>query len=535
MSNTEAELKLRLADPACLTDLLKAPLLQELAAQGPDKQLLETTYYDTAGQRLLKSRLSYRLRLADGKWTATVKADGSSDGGLHQRFEYNLPVDSPVPSITPFLDTEIGERLSTAVGEMSLEPVFSTRFERHTLDIVTPDGSSIELAVDNGDILAGDKQQKLLELELELKSGQSSSLIWLGAALAEQFPLLPEQDSKLYRATILAGLADELGQDTPLPFPVKKANAALPARQVLSQLIIYNIHQAIRAQQAFLSAPDAIATLYNLRLAVRKLRTLLRFAKPLLPADEYAQWQDKLAAWNTDLGSVRDLDVFSENWVKITDYMSTALSPKIHKAALTPLIDSTRIQARAALLSPLAAGQFTPVLLGLWWFMTDWAQQDELPPQPAFKEFSLSRLTEWLSAFLTQGDELALANQTAVHNLRLAGRQLRYLLEELTPILPDSTQLLSKRLASLHDLLGNLQDFTFTLPLLKELVKASASRLAHHDAGLITGWQLAQSAAAVDDWAKIWGKVKKAALKIKKLRPLDYDTDAVNRRSPELY
>ena len=518
MTNTEAELKLRIADPACLSRLLSAPLLAQLSFQPPYNQLLETTYYDTADQRLLKSRLSYRLRLANGEWTATVKADGTSDGGLHQRTEYNVPVDNPLPTIEPFLATAIGGRLAETAGDLPLEPVFSTRFERHIMNLATPDGSSIELALDNGEIIAGDKKQPILELELELKAGRPQALIWLGAALAKEFPLLPEQESKLYRATVLAGLADGLGRDTPQPSPLKKASASLPANQVFSQVMIYTIHDLVRAQQAYLTDPDDIETLHALRLGLRRLNALLQLARPLLPQEEEQDMAESLTAWDCRFSDVRDLDSLSVAWQELTGYMNRVIPEHAGKAALTALLTAKRQTVRITFYNAVAAGELTAVLLGSWASLADWADQDNGHTQPLFKEFVLEHVTLWLTQFLQMGNDLDLSDLNAVHSLRITGRRLRLVLESLSPVLPDNTSVLLKRLEKLQDILGKIQDVALTPTLLQELVKASASRLTHRDAGLITGWQLARSSLTCSSWRKAWPKVLKAAAKQKKLK-----------------
>lgn len=528
MSNTESELKLRLADPACLQQLLDAPLLQRLASQPPSTQTLETTYYDTVEQHLLKSRLSYRLRLADKEWTATVKADGTSDGGLHQRTEYNTAVTDPIPSLAPFLDTAIGPRLAAAVGDQPLEPVFSTHFQRHILNITAPDGSTIELALDDGEIIAGDNHQPLLELELELKSGQPQALIWLGAALAEDFPLLPEQASKLYRAAVLAGLA--ASQDEELPVPLKKTSGVLPARQVLSQVLIYHLHAAIKAQQAYLAAPADPAAVRSFQLALHKICALWQLMKPLLPADEYAAWSSRLTIWCCKLDHVQELTAFCQHWDELSFTVTKLLSHQSSKSALTTLLADKCHSASAVLHTETAAGQCTPVLLGLWAFLAQNAGQADAEPQPC-KKFVRERLTHWLACLFKRGDELDCHDPGAVHKLQLACLRLWYVLDALTPILPDNTQTLGKRLQQLQEQLGCLAAITVTPQLLQELVKASASRLTHQDAGLMIGWQLAQAAAAGESWDKNWSKIKKAAAKAKKLRPLE-DTDS--KRSPEL-
>ncbi len=529
MSNIEAELKLRLADPSCQSSLLTAPLLRELATQLPCKQTLATTYYDTADRRLLKSRLSYRLRSADGEWTATVKADGTSDGGLHQRFEYNVPVKSPQPSIEPFLLTDIGGRLAEAAGDRPLEPVFSTCFERSTMEIITPDGSTIELALDAGNILAGDKQQEILELELELQAGQPQALIWLGTALATQFPLLPEQDSKLYRATVLAGLADSLAQDIPLPSPLTKASAVLPAPRALSEIMIHTIHRTISAQQAYLANPDDREVLHNFRMVLCKLHSLLQFAEPLMPPEEYTDWQNKLSTWNRKLGRLRDLDEFSLTWDQLTGYTLRVIPNYSGKPVLTEIIAAKRKDAKNNFHTAVATGELTPVLLGLWSFLLNWAATGN--NQVLCKRFAYLRFGHWLTSLLQQGNELDLSDLAAVHELRIDGRCLRYTLEALAPVLPDSSRLLVRRLEQLQDILGKIRDVAFTPLLLQELVKASSSRLSHRDAGLITGWQLARSAAAQPQWDKAWAKLNKAVTKQKKLKPLADGSDEAARQS----
>lgn len=531
MTTIEAELKLRLADPACLTSILETPLLQEMSSQPPCKQTLETTYYDTPDQSLLKSRLSYRLRLSDGEWVATVKADGTSDGGLHQRAEFNVPVNNPLPEIAPFLTTEIGTRLSEAVGDFPLEPVFSTKFDRHIMNLITPDGSVIELAIDDGEIIAGDKRQAILELELELKAGQPQSLIWLGALLAAEFPLLPERDSKLYRATLLAGLADGLASDTPLPSPVKKISTAFPARQVLCQTMIFYIHEAIRAQQSFLSAPNDTGTLQELQNMLQKIYALLEFTQPLLPLEEYLRWQKELTAWDTQLSHIRDFAIFQHAWDELTEYTAQTIPSTPGKQVLTSLLAGKSETIRTNFYAKAASGQLTPVFLGLWSYLQTYADQS-LDDNILFKEFSRDRLAEWLTQFLDQGSNLTLTNPELVQQIDLSGKRLQYILEALAAALPHSTELLAARLEKLQEVLSSIQNITLTPTFLHEVVKASASRLTHRDAGLITGWQLAQSAAAKSGWKKAWSKITKAASKQKKLKPLD--EYALKMRSPEI-
>ncbi|MBP2664598.1 MAG: hypothetical protein H6Q71_2546, partial [Firmicutes bacterium] len=273
-------------------------------------------------------------------------------------------------------------------------------------------------------------------------------------------------------------------------------------------------------------------TIHDFRVALRRLRALFQLAKPLLPNEEYTAWQARLTTWSYKLGHVRDLDVFRLIWNELRLTLTQLLSQQAGKPALTTLIANKCQSSRAHLYTEVAAGQCTPVLLGLWAFIDNCPAPAADEPQLACKKFVLERLTHWLARFIEQGDTLDITDLSAAHELRIASKRLRYTLESLTPILPDNTRLLTQRLEQLQDMLGRIQDITFTPPLLQELVKASASRLTHHDAGLIIGWQLAKSTAAIESWDRAWTKVKKAAAKAKKLKPLE-DAE-INKRSPEL-
>ncbi|MGL5515121.1 MAG: CHAD domain-containing protein, partial [Sporomusa sp.] len=323
-----------------------------------------------------------------------------------------------------------------------------------------------------------------------------------------------------YRAMQLAGLAAGLGKNRLQPSLPKKSNASLPAGQVLSQIIIYHIQQVICAQQAYLSGhDDDTKPLHNLRISLRRLRALLSFAKPLLPKTEYSGWQSGLADWNRQLGRERNLDVFKAAWDELNDYMAKLLPNRPIKPALTTLLADKRQQVRAVTYNAVATGQITPVLLGLWAFIE--ARRIEKPqtPGPNLKEFVEERLAYRLKRLLKRGKALALTDCHSAHELRIAAKNLRYALEALAPILQNNTRLLCKRLEKLQDLLGSIQDITLISPLLQQLVKASASRLAYRDAGLITGWQLAKSTEATGKWVKVWTKVEKAAGKFNKLHP----------------
>lgn len=201
----EIELKLAFRDEAVGEQLLGDRYIMDMHVPGTGRQqLLETVYYDSPSGALQEARLSYRIRRQGEEWIATVKADGSSAGGLHERSEWSAEVTEPAPDITPLLALPVGERLAAALGEEKLTEIMRTRFWRRSLDLQHR-AALIELAVDCGEILAGGKSGLIREIELELKSGEVFAIWEIAEALRRKYELLPEERSKYHRGLVLAG------------------------------------------------------------------------------------------------------------------------------------------------------------------------------------------------------------------------------------------------------------------------------------------------------------------------------------------
>lgn len=208
MQECEIELKYKLPENTDFTEILRGILTSTAKGAISEPRILEyeTTYYDTNNLFLHKSGLCYRVRAGDG-YTATVKDEGTYQDGLHIRSEWNKQLPSDLPDIQIFNDLPIGSKLAEIVRKSPLLPIFKTHFKRTLINLTTHNASIVELAFDQGEILSGDTQEPLCEIELELKSGQLSDLLRLGTQLSEQLKLLPEKKSKYLRGLILSGLS----------------------------------------------------------------------------------------------------------------------------------------------------------------------------------------------------------------------------------------------------------------------------------------------------------------------------------------
>jgi len=198
----ETELKLSLRQQDVPT-LLAHPLL---AAPAKVQRLLNT-YFDTPALDLKQRRMAVRERLAGDQWLLTVKTAGKSENGLSRRQEWEAPTTQGALDFAALVnDAELAASLMALRAE--LQPLFRTDFERHSW-VLTHDGASIEVALDQGHITVPgtDLSEVILELELELMSGPEAALHALADALRQTpsgpVALTPSDASKAQRGFAL--------------------------------------------------------------------------------------------------------------------------------------------------------------------------------------------------------------------------------------------------------------------------------------------------------------------------------------------
>lgn len=166
-------------------------------------------YFDTKERQLNKNKIAYRIRKENETLVATLKAGGSSTGGLHKRLEANVFVESSLPDLSVFSSVEEVRPVVNFLKSVPLYEIVVTDFVREAV-VLTYKKSRIEIAMDKGTIQANGKSERIAEVELELKAGSEEELALLGTELCNRFPLQPESRSKYYRGLLLYGsLSDE--------------------------------------------------------------------------------------------------------------------------------------------------------------------------------------------------------------------------------------------------------------------------------------------------------------------------------------
>lgn len=493
MSHAETELKLLL--PGAQASSIEARLnkLGVLARRRRSTQWLWNVYHDTPDQTLRQQRHALRMRcISDrpwkstasattlrGEWVQTFKSAGSSQGGLSHRGEW----ESRQPSgqlnplalrATPWAELDPDGRL---FGE--LVPCFETRCRRTVWTLYRFHGATIEVALDLGEVIAGDRSEPILELELELKSGAPEALFILARDIASVQAVLPCDQSKAERGYRLAqGLAQPA-----TPAAALRLHANTTPLEAASKALGATFDQFTRNLSSLLTS-DAPEVVHQARVAWRRWRSAVRLFGPWLPGRPDASG---LKALLDELGPLRDLDVLR------TDTLSRCLPAFVdgdrerqHIADRTlERIDQARSaqreRARAALAQP-ATGL---ALLRLAHELLQTTTADASPqtvatsseaagPRRSDKDSPwavkrMRKLQQRMEDALAASQQLH-ADLERVHRARILAKRTRYAAEMLRDLLPSKrTKALTQGATAVQAQLGLDRDLQQAVRLLGDL------------------------------------------------------------------
>lgn len=223
--NKETEIKLRVSRET-LAALREHPLLKKRNKSGWETRELFNQYYDTPQRDLAAARVALRLRRDGEQFIQTLKTRGQSVAGLSERNEWDWYL-KKAKLDTKLLGDECWPASLAELDKKSLQPIFTTDFVREKAEIAWGRGKAktvIEAALDLGKVLAGEGEEEICELELELRQGEPAALLELACELAADLPLMPCDISKAERGY---RLFDAASYSLSLPLPALNAEMSL--------------------------------------------------------------------------------------------------------------------------------------------------------------------------------------------------------------------------------------------------------------------------------------------------------------------
>ncbi len=193
----EQEIKLQVADDKVI-DLTELDCIKPYWHSALVTQQLVSTYFDTPDLYLIKHGVGLRLRKVGNQWLQTVKCTGQVKDGLHQREEWEHAISSDTFDLEQLRQTPLSEMIDDAKIWPKLQPVFTTDFERQTIQLALAEDTQLELAYDRGEVRTENSAEPIHEIELELKTGSIDSLKQLAEKLEKKLSVKYHDESKAH-------------------------------------------------------------------------------------------------------------------------------------------------------------------------------------------------------------------------------------------------------------------------------------------------------------------------------------------------
>jgi triphosphatase len=520
---TETELKLAL-DPAAVPALLRHPALRPLRCGRARTAPMHSVYFDTPDGRLERADVALRVRRTGRCWVQTLKGPRQAGAGLHERPEYEWAVPGPDVDMTRLATTPWKKLSAKAAKDGGFVPICTTDFERRTIPLEFPDGTTAQLCVDLGVIGAvcngRTRRVSIAEIEIELGSGDTANLFRLALALCTDLPLTVMTETKAARGYALrrglarAVVAPEHASAVALAADATTAEAlAAVARQCLHQ---------IAANAPGLVADDDPEWIHQMRVGTRRLRSCLSLVARIGAAAATEPVAAEVKWLATVLGRARDWDVFvTQTLPPLAAWFAgdPIAAPGIGRlrSRATARRRSARREARAAVVSP----RFQRLLLAIGlvcatpWFgappdavddAADAADAADAPLRPA-AEFAVKLLARRHRKLVRLASGLMHASVGERHAARIAAKRLRYVAEFFAPLFPGKrTRSYVAALEDVQDALGQLNDAVTAASLAGELARPGDDAAA----GAVRGWAAAHAAGIEPRLADVWRRFSAA-------------------------
>jgi CHAD domain-containing protein len=443
-----------------------------------------STYYDTGDRRLARHGVTVRRRTERRQHRWQVRLPRGSARGEVDFPGTQGPPPAPVQGLLP---------VYTRGAE--LLPVATLATRRSGVLVRDLDGPVAEVVLDRVSVLENRHVvQQFREVEVSLVGGDEDVLHRLGFLLegagAKPNPGRP----KLFRA---------LGLDVPSP-PARPDASASTTDHVKAMMRVQL--EAIRAHDPGTRLGTDPEDLHKMRTSVRRLRAILRAARPLLDSGWCEDLRSELGWLGAALGGVRDLDVLLESLR--AEVLAFEPPERVASRRLFQRLDAERAQARADLLAVLDSPRYFALLDRLEesieaapWLTTTMSLADIATAE--FKK--LRKAVGSLPEKPSDGD---------LHAVRIKVKRARYTAELAQAIVGRPAERFIEKTRTLQDILGEHQDAVVAEERLRALIEGARGRRAAFVAGRLVERQrsrrLAARTAFVEHWPKLERRGRKA-------------------------
>ena len=485
VSATELELKFHIA-PERLAGVRAAMTRQATATvAAPQRMRLQACYFDTPDGALAAAHLSLRLRKEGRRWVQTLKAPGDS---AVRRLEHEVEVRAPDARGVPAID--VARHLGTDAGR-ALDRVLKHGDRRTALVVhyltdvwrrrlpAAAAGGQLEIAFDEGRIVAGERSLPVCEIEFELKSGPSAALFEVARAWRAAHGLCLATVSKAERGERLVQGSLEIA---PVKAGTPRVDAGMDGETLLRAVVADCLDQILGNAGEIAAGRFGPDHVHQLRIGIRRLRTVLRELGACATAVDPG-WEAPLVQAFRALGEYRDRDTAA---AAVQPWLRTAGAPCVDLPA--PMANEV-----ADPVQTVRADNFQATLLALLDFALTEKPAEAGAGAADVRDVVARRLRKLHRQVVDDGKRFERLDETSQHRVRKRLKRLRYLTECVAPLFgARAVERYLKRLRPAQEALGAHNDAHVALGLYRQAAESDPK------AWFAVGWlQARQGESAV--------------------------------------
>jgi CHAD domain-containing protein len=273
-----------------------------------------------------------------------------------------------------------------------------------------------------------------------------------------------------------------------------------PRRQLAAMLQVQ--YQAILAHDPGTRLGTDPEELHQHRVAVRRLRALLRAARPMLDREWADGLREDLRWVGAALGEVRDLDVLIEHLEDDAAELET--EDALAFAPVLAVLANRREAARALMLAELRDPRYILLLERLERELAYPPEAGKTLKPRAIAAAEFRRLRKQRRRIGREPED------TELHELRIQVKRARYAAELAAPSRGAKARRFVKDAKRLQDVLGEHQDAVVAAEKLRELAVATGDPRAALSAGLVIAHQADRRDAAREEFPDAWRELKRS-------------------------
>jgi inorganic triphosphatase YgiF len=405
-------------------------------------------------------------------------------------------------------DQRISQSLRQSGAWSRLRPCFRTDFER-TAWLVRYRDSTFELAWDSGRVIAGQKNEPINEIELELKTGSAQDLFAAAQALLDTVPFRIGRLTKAERGFAL------LQGEKP------SAVRALPARLLAGESIATGFEKIVQSCLDHMAANEAAIldsidpeAIHQIRVALRRFRAILGPFRQFIDDGVHAAWAIDLRWAQRQFGPARDLDVFINDTARP---MLVHLEEERGVIQLLALAQAARERARKTAILAIHNPRYAEMQLQILIAINDgrWRHGERAADLSApLRPFADGILQERHKKVRRYGKHWRTLSDGDLHRLRIMVKKLRYAVGFFEPLYRGKRcNAYVAAVGKLQDSLGAVNDAVVGRQLLREFAGSlknesgepvAAIENLERALGLVAGWQARGIEAERQSFEGLW-------------------------------